>query len=80
MRGEYEDWDFWLTALEKGWTAIKVPEPLFLYRKHDGGMLQIANFKREALYQKIVNRHPGLYEKLPHQIDYMTSKSYRFKN
>ncbi len=63
MRGEYEDWDFWLTALEKGWTAIKVAEPLFLYRKHDGGMLQIANSKREALYQKIVNRHPTLYEK-----------------
>lgn len=63
MRGEYEDWDFWLTAIEKGWTAIKVAEPLFLYRKHDGGMLQIANSKREALYQKIVNRHPTLYEK-----------------
>jgi len=60
MRGEYEDWDFWLAALEKRWTAIKVSEPLFLYRKHGEGMLGIANSKREALVKKIINRHPVL--------------------
>src|SRR5207245_7034555 len=54
MRQGYEDWDFWLSALERGWKAEALPEPLFLYRKRPDSMLSDANKKRELLLARIV--------------------------
>lgn len=31
-----EDYDFWLTLAEEGWSGVHVAEPLYLYRNHGG--------------------------------------------
>ncbi|PWB44012.1 MAG: hypothetical protein C3F12_12300 [Candidatus Methylomirabilota bacterium] len=61
----YEDWDFWLGALERGWTGALIPEPLFLYRKRANSMLAEANARREQLCVQIRANHPRLFSKKP---------------
>ncbi|WP_349431730.1 glycosyltransferase [Methylomarinum sp. Ch1-1] len=57
----YEDWNFWISAMERGWHGKLVPEPLFLYRKGDSSMLVDANKRREQLVAQIVLAHPEVY-------------------
>src|SRR5258705_8850861 len=33
MKVGYEDWDFWVSCVEKGWKGRHIPEPLFFYRR-----------------------------------------------
>lgn len=49
MRLGYEDWDFWLSALEKGYKIKVIPEHLFLYRKHSVSMLKDARKRHEEI-------------------------------
>jgi glycosyltransferase involved in cell wall biosynthesis/Tfp pilus assembly protein PilF len=62
MREGYEDWDFWIGCVEKGFDGHCVHEPLFLYRKNGASMLTGANQKREKLIAQIVLNHPKLYD------------------
>jgi glycosyltransferase involved in cell wall biosynthesis len=32
--GWFEDWDFWIRAMARGWYGVPLDEPLFLYRQH----------------------------------------------
>ncbi len=57
----YEDWNFWLSALEQGYTGRLVPEALFQYRKAATSMLTDADTRRANLTAHIVTRHPALY-------------------
>ncbi|MGQ9661502.1 MAG: glycosyltransferase family 2 protein [Kiritimatiellia bacterium] len=43
-----EDWDFWLSVVEKGWKFHYIPEVLFDYRKRSDSMVQ-KNFTPENL-------------------------------
>jgi glycosyltransferase involved in cell wall biosynthesis len=61
MREGYEDWDFWIGCVERGWDGFCLHEPLFLYRKSGRSMLSNANEKRERLIAQIVQNHPSLY-------------------
>ena len=61
----YEDWDFWLSALERGYTGRLVPEALFLYRKARTSMLTGANARRERLKAHVITRHRQLYGPAP---------------
>jgi glycosyltransferase involved in cell wall biosynthesis len=61
MKEGYEDWDFWVGCIEKGWQGYRIPEPLFHYRKTKGSMLSRANQVRERLIARIVLNHPELY-------------------
>lgn len=58
----YEDWDFWVGCIEKGWSGIRIPEPLFDYRIKETGASHTANERRMALIAQIVRQHPSLYE------------------
>jgi len=62
MRWGYEDWDFWISCLEKGARAEIVREPLFLYRKRGASMYSSALDHDAELRAQIVLNHPGLYE------------------
>jgi glycosyltransferase involved in cell wall biosynthesis/tetratricopeptide (TPR) repeat protein len=64
MREGYEDWDFWISCIEKGWKGHRIPEPLFYYRKRVDSMLNGSNQKREELMARIVLNHPQLYDEL----------------
>lgn len=61
MKHGYEDWDFWLSAVEKGWVGIHLPHPLFWYRKHGRTMLTDSHAKRKELKKDLRRRHPALY-------------------
>jgi len=62
MREGYEDWDFWIGCVERGWDGFCLHEPLFLYRKAGPSMLADANKKRERLIARLVSNHPRLYD------------------
>jgi glycosyltransferase involved in cell wall biosynthesis len=53
-----EDWDFWLTLAELGYTAKRIPEVLFLYRRHPG---QSINRVDMNCLPYLILRHPQLY-------------------
>lgn len=58
LRG-WEDWDMWLRILKLGWKHAFVPEVLFHYRLHHGGMNQWANENRAHLIKYLTAKHPG---------------------
>jgi len=62
MRG-YEDWEFWLHALARGWRGVKVPEITFLYRRHGATMLSQARREYRRWYRAVRARHPELYRR-----------------
>ncbi len=57
----YEDWDFWLSALELGARFVHVPEPLFFYRKHGRTMLAASDDRAMRLHAIITSGHASLY-------------------
>jgi glycosyltransferase involved in cell wall biosynthesis len=64
MRGGYEDWDLWLRFAERGWRGVRVPEPLFIWRRHSPDtMVMKVIHNHEALFRHIVASHRDLYEK-----------------
>lgn len=59
-----QDWDLWISILEKGWRAALLPEVLFDYRIRAGSMY--SETRKPANYSRIMammcSRHSGLYE------------------
>lgn len=60
----YEDWEFWLHALERGWQGHNVCEPTFLYRRHSATTM---NFAARAAYRswfaRLRVKHAALYDR-----------------
>ncbi|MCX7603203.1 MAG: glycosyltransferase [Bryobacteraceae bacterium] len=60
-----QDWDFWISILEKGWEGRVLPEVLFEYRIRHGSMYSTtrkpANFAR--ISAMIHARHAEIYQK-----------------
>jgi GT2 family glycosyltransferase/glycosyltransferase involved in cell wall biosynthesis len=56
-----EDWNFWIEAGAHGHVAKRIPEPLFMYRRHDTGRFQrdAADFSRVTA--AIVSHNRQLY-------------------
>jgi glycosyltransferase involved in cell wall biosynthesis len=61
LRAGYEDWDFWLSALDAGARFVHVPEELFHYRRHGSTMLTTADRKAMQLRATVVCNHEHLY-------------------
>ncbi len=62
MREGYEDWDLWLRFLERGWRGVRVPQALFVWRRHSSAtMIAHAVPKHEALYKRLMAQHADLY-------------------
>jgi len=57
----YEDWGFWLKALERGWRGAKVEEVTFLYRRHGETMVFGSRRDYRRLYAMLRSKHPALY-------------------
>ena len=60
-----EDYDFWLSVLENGWSLGVIPEPLFKYRRlENSSSSQSARPERAIEWRKyIVKKHSDLYKK-----------------
>ena len=61
FRTGYEDWDFWLSALGRGWRGAKVDEVTFLYRRHGETMVFGARREYRRLYGMLRAKHAALY-------------------
>ena len=56
----FEDWDFWLRAVEANWKFFHIPEILFDYRVRSDSMLQTCRLdpqKMEALHRYVYAKH-----------------------
>jgi glycosyltransferase involved in cell wall biosynthesis len=60
-RGGYEDWEFWIAAVEAGFRAIRVPQALFHYRVGSGSMYSGAVARDRELRAAIARSHPALF-------------------
>ena len=58
-----EDWDFWLSAVERGWKFHYIPEVLFDYRVRDNSMATQCDLpeNRSRLLKYICTKHASLY-------------------
>ena len=64
MVGGYEDWELWVRMSARGWRGVRVPEPLFVWRRHSNStMIFDAVARHDELYAKIVERNRAHYER-----------------
>lgn len=56
-----EDWDFWVAACARGYYGRYIPEPLFLYRRHDTGLYQHALAHFDNKRAQIMLNNSSLY-------------------
>ncbi|MDH3346552.1 MAG: glycosyltransferase [Desulfobulbaceae bacterium] len=58
----WEDYDFWLSLLERGSIAYKIPEILFYYRITADSMVRSKTKEQKLeIFEKIYRKHPKLY-------------------
>lgn len=57
----YEDWDFWIGAVRRGFGARRIREPLFRYRVRPDGMLARAKLQDAVLRAQLRTNHPALF-------------------
>jgi len=59
-----EDYDFWLSALERGWSLGVIPKPLFRYRRLlNSSSSQSAKPEKAVKWRRyIVDKHSALYQ------------------
>jgi glycosyltransferase involved in cell wall biosynthesis len=62
FRSRWEDYDFWLSLIERGRVPYRIPEVLFYYRQRSGSMTQRAlPMDRAPLYELLFRRHREMY-------------------
>ena len=61
LRQGFEDWDFWIGALGRGFRAIRIDQPFFLYRHHGESRTTDATVHQDALRAQIRAKHPEAY-------------------
>jgi glycosyltransferase involved in cell wall biosynthesis len=62
--GAFDDWDFWLTMLDRGKRGTYVPKPLLHWRRHEAGSKDpTSRGQAEVERNRIRERHRELYER-----------------
>lgn len=59
----FEDYEFWISAWESGFSGYVLPEPLFLYRKHGPSMISTAEENSKELRAIIRSLHEETFKK-----------------
>ena len=62
FRKGFEDWEFWLSLVEKGYKWDVVKEPIFYYRRKKSSMITDSNKYRSEINANIYNKHRLLYK------------------
>jgi glycosyltransferase involved in cell wall biosynthesis len=57
-----QDWDFFLSMVERGWTWVVVPETLYRYRQRNGSLSAHREANRRAIVAQLLERHRRTYE------------------
>lgn len=68
MKHGYEDWDFWISAVEKGFRGTNIHLPLFIYRRKSDSMLENRTRYDHLAKEKILENHPSLYRTVTPQV------------
>lgn len=61
MKSGFEDWEFWLQAIDKGFTGCNHPFSGFEYRQRAESMLRDSNRTREGIIGYIKQKHKRLF-------------------
>ena len=77
MRHGYEDWEFWLTMARHGARGHRIPEPLFLYRKHGPSLTTQTDPVHDKLCTDIQALHADIYSDPASLVD---AKRRQFRN
>jgi glycosyltransferase involved in cell wall biosynthesis len=86
MTHGWEDWDFWLSLLERGLTVHRIPEVLFSYRIRNGSRERsLDTGKRVEMFMQLYKNHPDFYHENMRSVfselcdyqDLLCSRSYR---
>lgn len=59
----YEDWEFWVHALERGWRGRRVDVPTFWYRRHGATMNAGARAQYHSWFRRLRVKHAELYSR-----------------
>jgi glycosyltransferase involved in cell wall biosynthesis len=59
--GGYEDWEFWLHALQEGWRGRRVEEVTFEYRRHGSSKLTGDRLEYRMWFKRLRRKHADLY-------------------
>lgn len=62
MRLGFEDWDFWLSAIERGFRGVHFPDAGFRYRKRPESMLAEAERDGAVIRADLKRRHAWTYD------------------
>lgn len=58
----YEDWDFWLSLIERGRGVYRIPEVLFFYHLKTVSMAKAMDAGKKAkMHQQIIRNHKDLF-------------------
>lgn len=60
-QGLWEDYDFWLACMERGFQGDRIAEPLYLYRARPGTRTGDAEPRRAQLRRELARNHPALF-------------------
>lgn len=75
-KGGYEDWDFWLSFLNKDDIVYQIPEILFYYRQHNISRNTQANKNGFALKHQLILNHINLYKGHEKELVILYKKEY----
>jgi hypothetical protein len=59
FRDGCEDWDLWITMVERGFPGTIIPEFLFRYRRRTGSMSRV--MVQGDIYRRLVSKHAASY-------------------
>lgn len=59
----YEDWEFWLHAMSRGWHGQKVDAVTYMYRRHGYSRHLGARFHYRATFRQLRRKHAELYDR-----------------
>ncbi len=59
----YQDWEFWISIVERGYKWVRIDKELFFYRKRTGSMVSGSDAMRDRLIAQIVGKHRDFYTK-----------------
>ncbi len=57
----YEDWDFWVGALQQGWRGLRVDAETVLYRRHGASRHFAARVCYRATFRQLRHKYADLY-------------------
>lgn len=62
MTSGFEDWEFWLSALDAGYQGVRAVDTGFLYRGRPESMLADSRRLADGLVEKIRTKHKALFD------------------